>query len=273
MPNVVFINDRDVETDFGFVVESLSGFPGNLSGSPRDVPLSEGPELSGGFADPKLVRRKRSTPPAVKGHLNTATVGAALPLLDAFRALLGGGEVALRTGYAPARQCLVLCEAFDGDTGVPGLLDGNITLSLLFTVPTGLASARSPEGYGLSTARTTCPLGSAASAPGILVHGGGAALTNPTVVVRNAAGDVVQSMGFTCVLGATAALYIDTTRSLVSLLTAGVSTDGLSYWTTGDFPLLRPYDAWVEDGAYPTMELTATAGTPQGELTYVRNYL
>jgi len=269
----VYLDERDIETDFGVIVEEVTGFPGGVCGAPRDVPLAEAPELSGGLADPRLFRRKKLDSPTIKGHIKQATMAAALPYLDNLRALLGQGEVRVRTAYAPDRYCLALCEATDGGPSNANVLDGQVNVILKFVVSEGVARRLNPDGYALTTGRTAVPIGTAAVAPVLLVHGGGATLTNPTVTVRNAAGDVVQTMGFTVSLGANDALRIDTARCFVSKISAGVITDGISLWTSGDFPLLRPYDGWVENAVYPTVELSASAGTAQGEITYTRRYL
>ena len=215
-------------------------------------------------------------PPSIKGHIYATTVAAAMIAIDNLKALLGQGEVRIRTAYAPDRYCLGLCETFDGDGFKAEVLNGVVNVTLLFTIPEGVARRLNPDGYALSTARTACPIGTAPCAPTIIVHGGGSTLTNPTVTIRNAAGDIVQTAAFTVALGANDFLRIDCGRALVSRSTAGVITDALAagLWTSGDYSLLlRPYDGWVESSAWPTVELSASGGTPVGEITYVRRYL
>jgi hypothetical protein len=271
---IVFLNDRDIETDFAVTVSALAGFPGILGSAPRDVPMLDGPEMSDAIFDPRLMRRKPGTG-TVNGFINAATLSAAMTALDALRGTLLGGEFALRTGHASDRHCLTVCTQVDGQAYQGEALNGRVAVSLSFTVKDGVAVRVQPDGYALSTTRVACPIGTAESRPMILVHGGGATLTNPTVTIRNAAGDVVQTCGFTASLGANDALRIDCARTLVSRLTAGVVSDALAagLWTSGDYGMvLRPYDGFVEAGAYPSVEVSSTGGVAQGEIEYTRRY-
>lgn len=275
MIGTLFVNDRDIESDFSFVVTDLAGFPGMLSGAPRDVPLLDGIEMQGAILDPRLLRRKPGSA-MVKGIITTASVSTALTALDALRNLvLSGGEVAIRSSYATDRQCLAVCTQFDGVAYQTQAINGLVAVTMTFSVAEGVAVRLQPDGYALTTTRVACPIGTAESRPVILVHGGGAAMTNPVITIRNAAGDSVQTAGFTVSLGANDALRIDCARGSVSKIAAGVITDGLaaSYWTSGDYVLvLRPADGWVESAVYPSVELSSSTGTPVGEISYSRRY-
>lgn len=270
----LYFNDRDVETDFSFYTSALVGWPGNLSAAPRNVPLMTAPAMSGGIIDPMFVTRTAAMA-TITGMVLTASPAAALAALDALREFLGAGEVAVRTYQASDRQCLAVCTGFDGIPHQAEIQNGNVNLTLPFVVASGVAQRIAPDGYALSTSRTSCPVGTAESRPIITVHGGGAALTNPTITIRNAAGDVVQTMTFTVVIGATAALRIDCARMQASIITAGVITDALaaSDWSGGDFLCLRNYDGIVALASSPTVELSSTAGTAQGVISYTRQYL
>jgi phage-related protein len=270
----LFINDRDVEADFAFYVSGLAGWPGNLASAPRDVPLSEGPEMQGALLDPRLIRRKPGTA-TVTGFILTPTAALAQVALDALRGLVyAGGEVEVRTFYSPDRYCKAICTGFDGTAHQPEILDGNVNVALSFAVKNGVAVRSVPDGFALTTGRTSVPIGTAESRPVITVHGGGAALTNPTITIRNAAGDVVQSASFTVALGANDVLRVDCARCTVSKIASGVVTDGLSLWTGGDYGLvLRPYDGWVESGVFPTVELSASGGVAQGLISYSRRWV
>lgn len=269
---VLFLNDRDIETDFLVTVSSLVGFPGILASAPRDVSLIDGPEMPGALLDPLQIRRRAGTA-TVRGIINAASVSAAMTALDALRGTLLGGEVAVRTGYASDRQCLATCERVDGEPYQGELLNGRVAVTLSFSIKDGVAERLAPDGYALSTSRVACPIWTAEVKPVIVVHGGGAALTNPVITVRNAAGDVVQTAGFTVSLGSNDALRLDCARALVSKIASGVVTDALAagYWTSGDYVLLlRPYDGFPEIGAYPSVELSSSTGTPTGLITYTR---
>jgi phage-related protein len=274
---IAYLNDRDVETDFSFHVMAMQGWPGNLGSAPRDVALLEGPEMSGGLIDPRLLRQRAGRATLV-GRVDTSTVAGTLAAIDALRAVLSEGEIRVRTAFAPDRYCLATLETHDGDLYIAEMLNGQARVTLTFTVKDGVAWRNVPDGYGLSTARVTTPIGTWKTYPDILIHGGGGTLANPTVKVRNSAGDIVQTMGFSTatlgggVLGASDFLFIDCSRATVTKSLAGVQSDAISLWNAGDFPVLKPSDGWVEIAAYPSMELSATAGTPQGFVSYRRRY-
>jgi hypothetical protein len=274
LSGLLYLNDRDAYTDFGFVLAEFSGWPGTLSASPLDVPLLDGPEIQGAIIDPRLIRRRPGTGRIV-GTIRLASTAAALAALDSLRGLVYSGvELAVRSIYAPDRQCFAVCTDFNGGLEVAGSIDGNVVVAMTFSVRNGLAERIVPDGYALSTTRVACPQWTAESRPVIVVHGGGAALTNPVVTMRSAGGDPVQSVGFTVSLGANDALRIDCARGLVSKIASGTVSDALAagYWTSGDFGLVfRPMiDGNPEVGAYPSLELSASSGTPVGRVTYTR---
>jgi hypothetical protein len=269
--NICFINDRDLHTDFSLAGSAMVGWPGNLGSAPRDLGLLEGPEMSGGLLDPRLIRQRPGRASIRLFFKNLSTMAAALTKLDALRATLSEGEVAVRTTYAPDRYCLAILETQDGEHRVPQRVNGMVIVALSFLVKDGVAFRLQPDGYALSTARTSCPIGTAPSPPDIVLHGNGATLTAPIIRIRNAAGDIVQTMGFTGI-GATDYLLIDCLRTTITKAVGSVKTDATSLWNSGDFPLLQPTDGWVEGGIYPTVELTATAGTPVGVINYRRRY-
>lgn len=271
---LLFFNDRDVLTDFSLAITELTGWPGMIGSASRELALLDGPEMQGALLDPRLLRRLPGKA-VVRGLISTATPALAMAALDALRGLvMSGGEIAVRTGYATDRYCLAVCESFDGNSFVGEDLNGRVAVSMSFSVKDGVALRLVPDGYALTTSRVACPIGTAESRPVITMHGGGAAATNLVVTVRNAAGDPVQTMGFTVSLGTTAALRIDSARASVSLITAGVVTDALAagLWTSGDFPILRPYDGNPELAAYPSVEVSSSTGIPQGDISYTRRY-
>lgn len=268
---IVWINERDVATDFAFAVTGLSGWPGGLGAAPRSNPLLGGPEMHGAILDPRLMTRQPGRA-SLSGIILGTSTATALAYLDALKQLCGEGEVAVRTAYATERYVLAILDQHDGVAYMPSALNGLVSVTLTFSVKDGCAFRVTPDGLGLSTARTSCPIGTVVSAPVITIHGGGAVFTNPTITVRNAAGDSVQTMGMTFSGGADDALIIDSARARISKSASGTITDGASYWTSGDFCLLRPCDGWVESEAYPSIELSSATGTAQGSVVYVRRY-
>lgn len=259
----VFINDRDLEADFLLYASALSGWPGNLSATQRDAPLSEGPQMQGGTLDPRMIRRKPATA-TITGIMVQPTADAARIALDNLRALLwSGAEVMVRTFYAPDRYCVATCLSLEGVAHIPEVLDGSVDVQMTFQVKNGVAFRLQPDGYALSATPTPCPIGSAESRPVILIHGGGAPIANPAIIVRNAANDIVQEMRFTGTLAAAEALRIDTARASVSKISQGLPSDALAagWWPpgSGDFPLLRPFDGAVEAGQFPSVAVISSS--------------
>lgn len=128
-----------------------------------------------------------------------------------------------------------------------------------------------PHIFGLSAARTPCPIGTDTSAP--LVHIAGAC-TDPAIVIRNASGVEVSRTEFGVILGTNDTLSIDSateamTRRIAGVVQTGLSS-GLRAYASGPLPLLSPEDAGTE--APLTVELTAASGTPTGVLTYHRRW-
>jgi hypothetical protein len=268
---VLYLNDRDVGSDWSLNVAAINGFPGGLGGMTRDVALNEDAQ-AGPVLDPRRIRIRPKTA-EIRGYIDAASVAAAITALDGLRALFAEGPVAVRSVYAPDRYCLAHLLSHDGVAVAPAVLNGQVEITLSLMVPDGVAFRLEPDGYALSTARTACPVGTAFSFPALTINGNGGSLTNPLVTLRDAGGQTVQTMGFTIVLAANDYLRVDSARGAIDKSVAGTVTDGMSLWTSGDFPIIRPGDASVEAGGYATVELTASAGTTKGGISYLRRYL
>jgi hypothetical protein len=87
---------------------------------------------------------------------------------------------------------------------------------------------------------------------------------DPHVIVRRSNGEIVSDLALTGSLGSNTALDIGRTPQRIESYAGGVlvtgASAGLSWYTSGAFPVLTP-----DDGT-PTVELTATSGTPTGLL-------
>jgi hypothetical protein len=183
-----------------------------------------------------------------------------------------GGLLELRTADLPGRFLLgrladVRVELYPGSFVQPACW-----VELRFTIPDSARADVEPLIYGLSTSRTACPVGTQASAPLVWVY----SCTNPSVVVRAASGAIVSTLALTVTLGSTEALLIDSASQSITRYTAGVvqtgASSGLRALTSGRFPLLSPEDATPDGTAFPTVELTATAGTPTGLILYAERW-
>lgn len=268
--NILFVNDRNITTDFSFVVHSLTGWPGNLGSAPRAVPMLEGPGRGGAVIDPQLIRQQPGQA-TMAGRFEATSLTAAMNALDRLRAALDG-EVRIRTVYAPDRYCWAVLTSQDGEGYRKRVINGRVAASFSFVVKDGVAFRLEPDGYALTTGRTACPLGTVDVKPVISLHGNGSTLTDPLITLRNAGGDITQTFGFNGTLSATQVLRADGQRATIDLLSAGAVGDGWSFQSSGDFITLRTQDASFEGAAWATIELSAAAGTPLGGVDYVRAY-
>lgn len=184
-----------------------------------------------------------------------------------------GGDLEITTADLPTRflrgrLSAVEVQLYPGSFAQPACF-----VTLRFAIPDAARSEVEPLVYGLSTARTSCPVGTATSAPFVYVYG---ACTNPVVILRGASGAEVGRLTFTVTLGATESLAIDASTQRIDRTTAGViqtgASSGLAVFTSGVFPILSPEDATPDGTAWPTLELAASSGTPTGLVLYQRRY-
>lgn len=264
----VWINDVDLG-DYGFVLGQNPAHANTPDLSDASAPLlgQLGPTWLG---EPSQAAARKFL---VAGHLLTASQAVLLANLDALKALAGAGAVRLRFADRPTqefRDARLVSFAPTARAAILSALASDLAISFECVDP--LRYDVQPLGVAVSTARAALPIGTAASFPVITIHGGGASLTNPVLTYRNASGDIVTTMGFTGTLGANDFLIIDAVRCQVTKSVAGVQSDALSWWTSGDFPVVRGADGWYELAEYPFAELSGT-GTPMGLITYSRAWL
>lgn len=202
-----------------------------------------------------------------------ATVVDRTTALDALTRRLTGLLI-LRTDDAPDRELYCVCSKVDVQ-----LYAGAYSLPTVFVVVTLVAVDPTryelePRVYGLSTARTGCPVGTVPSAPLLYLYGGSPSVVNPVVICRNYSGEETHRMTLTGTLATNDALMIDCARQVINRYVAGViqtgTNSGNAWFTLGAFPLLAPEDA--VDGAGLTVELTAASGTPTGAIVYARRW-
>jgi hypothetical protein len=130
-----------------------------------------------------------------------------------------------------------------------------------------------PLTYGLSTARTPCPVGTETSAPDLEIYG---ACVNPSVVLRSHTGREVSRLDLTASLASNDTLLIAVGTQTIERRVAGVIQTGVLSGALalsgGRFPVLSPEDASPLGDAWPTLELVAASGTPTGLVTYTRRW-
>jgi phage-related protein len=265
----VWINDIDL-ADYGFILGADPKHASSPDFTDATAPLlgALGPTWLG---EPVQAGSRKLL---VSGYIVTASAALYRQNVDALKAIATSGAPRVRFADRPDqefRDARVLSISVAPRAAILTNLAGDVTIA--FDVADPLRYDVNPQGIALSPARASLPVGTAPSPPLIILHGGGASLTNPLLTYRNAAGDSQQTMGFTGVLGASDYLIVDCVQTQVTKSVSGAQSDALSWWTSGDFLTMRPTDGWWELSEYPTLELSASAGAPCGVATYARAWL
>lgn len=277
----VWINDVDLG-DYGFALGQLGDIATTERASALAASHASAPQMSDAmiallgqlgptWAGEPVQASARSL--IIGGFCTGASQADFLAKVDALKGLISGGAVRMRLADRPTqeyRDCRLLSFSANPRAALLQNLAGDVSFSLQIADP--LRYDVNPQGIALTTSRAAVPIGTAPCYPVIIVNGGGAALSAIVLTYRNAAGDAAQTMGFTGSLGANDYLIIDCVKGQVTKSVAGVQSDALSWWTSGDFLIIRPADGWYESAAYPTLEVAGT-GTPHGVASYCRSWL
>jgi phage-related protein len=261
----IFVN----EYDLGLLVYMISSLDGHLAPSVMQRDTLALASSAGRWSTQVKIDPRQIT---VGLDVRPATLAARQTIMDSLSRRLSG-DLEIRTADLPtrfvrARLANIAVELYPGS-----FAQSEAFVTLTFTAPDPARVDLEPLVYGLSTARTPCPVGAMTSAPMVWIYG---ACTNPELVVRNVSGTEVMRTTFTVVLGATESLVIDAATQQVQRITAGVvqtgALSGLTAFTSGRFPVLSPEDATPDGTAWPTVELVASAGTPTGLTVYHRRW-
>lgn len=264
----IFVNDVDL-ADYGFVMGVNPKHASSPTFSDASAPLlgNIGPVWAG---DPVQAAARQLI---VGGHMVAATESLLRTNVDILKALFTLGAVRLRFADRVDQEFrggrLV---SFDATPKAALLHNAATDLQAVFGLADVLRYDLQPSGFALTTSRTALPMGTAPTFPIISINGGGASLTNPVITYRDAAGNIQQTMSLIGTLGANDRIVVDSKGVSIALYTAGVKSDALSWWPvgSGDFIKLRAADAAYEQSGWPTLELSASAGTPFGRVTYSR---
>lgn len=282
MAGEVWINDVDLG-DYGFTLGQL----GDIATADRPSALASTHKSAPDMADTLVttigavgqiwsgeavaVSPRKLT---VGGYIGGTSQPDFVAKVANLKALVSGGAVRLRFADVPTqeyRDGRMLSFSASARTAILAGAQGDVSFALQFADPCQYDLI--PQGIGLGAARAPLPTGTAPSFPVITINGNGAALVNPALTVRNAAGDVTQTLGLTGTIAAGDFLTIDCNRAMLNVSVSGVVSDAMTWWTSGDFLAVRPADGWNETGDSPTLELTASSGTPIGTAYYTRAYL
>lgn len=183
------------------------------------------------------------------------------------------GLLEITTDDAPGRVMRAECKSivpewYTGQYAIPA-----VYLQLEFVAVDPARWDVQPLTYGLGTARTSCPVGTATSAPVVEIWG---PCSSPAIIVRAHTGAEMHRMEFAVALAAADALVVDSAQASIARFVAGVlqtgAASGDGTLTGGRFPILSPEHGAPDGSAPPTLELTAASGTPTGLVTYTRRW-
>ena len=262
----IWINDRPLDA----LVSAITGLDGYLApdaGAHELVALADTAAIVGTSIQvaPRTI--------TVTVDIETSRLLDRQTMLDTVARHLRG-RLRLRTADRPDREISVVCQGTALTFYHQPLAVVACSLTLTFVAPDPVWTAREPLVLALSGTRVPCPLGTATVAPRLTLYGG--TVVNPVVIVRAANGEEAGRLTLTGSLSSTGALVIDAATQTLAHYVAGVlqtgATVGLAWLTSGTFPLLDPSDADATQSAWPTIELTASSGTPTGVLTYARRF-
>lgn len=264
----VYINDRPLAA-LVYGVNELDGHLAPALPQRAPVPLANSAAIFG----TTVTVESRSV--VVGLDVRPTTLVNRQTLIDTLKRRMAG-LLELRTDDLPGRVLRCLLAGVQVELYTAALVNPACYITLTFTAVDPARHDVEPLVYGLSTARTVCPVGTDTSAPRVWLFGAATAVVNPAILVRSLTGAEVARMTFTVSLAQNDALVIDAGTQQIERYVAGVlqigTGSGLAALTSGRFPILSPEDAADEGGTMPTVELTATSGTPTGLILYTRRW-
>lgn len=197
-------------------------------------------------------------------------------VMDALKRRIHRELLEIETDDLPGRVVRAVCDSVTVEFYTGAYANPVIYVSLSFTAADPARVDIEPLVYGLSTARTACPLGTETVAPRLWLYGASTPVVNPVILVRDHTGTEVMRLTLTGSLGTNDALVIDAATQTVDRFVAGVlqtgTNAGLGWVTSGRFPVLDPVHANPDAPVWGTVELSATSGTPTGLLAYHRRW-
>lgn len=253
MNPALLIDGVDASATYGFTLATPQGW--------RDMPaIQRQTQNVPGRAGALLVGtpQEQSRQLKLTGTLVGADAADARTKLDLFLAALGyAGGVGLVFGDRPTVEYGVVLDSFSATASQAGALIARqyqVTLSVTLLRP--YAEDLSATNVDITTADTALPLGTAPCLPTVTIIAG-AALTNPTLTLKDSAGNTVGTLTLTLPLNAGDVLVIDCGAATISLNGA----DKIAALSAGDFLVLDPQaQANYALARWPTLAVSFTAG-------------
>ncbi|HSV93283.1 MAG TPA: hypothetical protein VLH81_09405 [Desulfobacterales bacterium] len=243
---LLYVNDVDVATLGVTISRSVRGpwdgvnirMPsGPVLGSLGRLGLTDAPP-----ADPR--------PIVAVGRQEAADTATLLSLEDDLKRLVYDGIVRVRVGDRDDREWEALGRVRITPIG-SWMIRTVQDVEFVFDCQDPVGEAVAPTIVDFAAGAVECPLGTAVSKPIIRI---GDTVTNPVVTVKDHLGQVVQTMGFTVVIGAGEWLEIDCEQQTI------VDQDGANQADTfngaTDFIELNPYHGAGLSGPWPTISIS-----------------
>lgn len=259
----LYVNEYDTSRH-GLIIERVDGWIDGLSAVER---VSQLPGRVGAVILPPETETSPRTI-QVSGVMKGTSLSNLRTLIEQLKARLYAGTVEARFVDHSDRFVLARCSQFSVPATAPQFMNPMTRVGFTLFCPDPLVYATQPTIVGFASAKGALPLGTAVSAPIIRIMG---SATNPVLTYRDITGAVKQTMGFTVTLAATDYLEIDCELAQITRYISGVGSqnNAQALWTSGDFPVFDPQDGDVENGAYPTIEVSAGSG----ETAYRRSWI
>lgn len=258
---MVYVNEFDT-SGHGLVVERVEGWIDGLS-------VAERTSLLPGRVGAVILPPETETTPRsiqVTGVVKGSSLASLRSNIDSLKERLYRGLVEVRFVDQSDRYVNARCSGFQVPATPPQFMNPRGRISFSLFCPDPLIYSTQPTIVGFSSVAALLPLGTAPVAPIIRIMGVG---TNPVLTYRKNNGASQATMGFTVTLAADEYLEIDCDLATVTKYAAGVATNGISLWTSGDFIVFDPQHGVFSDSSWPTIEVSA--GT--GECGYKRTWL
>jgi hypothetical protein len=265
---LLYFDGLDAATTYDFQVTAL---PELYSAPPTPWDRLAVPQRPGVILtrpDPEVGARQVD----ITGIVTGTSASDAESKTAALKEALIGREVAVAfgatAGWPAGREYRCVLESFSAAPFAPQLLDGQVTVRLVFTAFDGVAQDDT------DTVTTASPVSARSvdvgTAPTLAVVQVDGPATDPTVSYVNGIGSPLGSMAFDVTLGASDSLIIDARDGgSVTHVVSGVPAQGLGLVTNQDyaFPIFRPTD--IVSGFLPAV---STSSGDTITVTYRKRY-
>lgn len=258
MTTGVWVNDYPLDAA-GWLLETVAGWQDGLT---QKAPTIAIPGRAGLLATGQAAADSRVI--TLGGHVGPfASHALCLQAVDLVKAIAGSGLAEVRLVDRVDRTFWAQLTNVRVSGGRVWGLDFYRKVELTFTclVPVGF------DQLGRTAAFSATPAniwpGSAPLAPIVRIYAPTNTVTNPTLTYRDLAGNIRGQLGLTQVLTVNDWIEANLDTQVISRVLSGVVSGPVPI-ASGDFFALDPADGDSINNLGPTLEVTASSGTPTG---------